>query len=189
VEIEETIRQCIKGNQRSWKMLIDTYSKKIFNLAYQFSGTYETAEDLTQEIFIKVHKSLCKFDFSRNFNSWILTLSRNFLIDYYRKTKLEKKKRTEFNEQTFDPDDPKNPEKEILKKNSQKIIWEGLKSLSPEVRMAVILRDIQQKSYEEITEIMSSPLGTIKSRISRGRIQLAKIIKENQGEKNELQTN
>ncbi|HZX09659.1 MAG TPA: RNA polymerase sigma factor [Acidobacteriota bacterium] len=189
MEIEEIIKECIKGNPRTWKMLIDTYSKKIFNLAYQFTGTYETAEDMTQEIFIKVHKSLHKFDFGRNFNAWILTLSRNFLIDHYRKTKLEKKKRTEYDERILDSDDHADPEKEMLKKNSQKIIWYGLKSLSSDVRMAVILRDIQGKKYEEIAEIMSAPLGTIKSRVNRGRIQLAKIIKENQGEKNELQTN
>lgn len=170
-------------------MLIDTYSKKIFNLAYQFTGTYETAEDMTQEIFIKVHESLHKFDFGRNFNAWILTLSRNFLIDHYRKTKLERKKRTEYDERTLDSDDHADPEKEMLKKNSQKIIWGGLKSLSSDVRMAVILRDIQGKKYEEIAEMMSSPIGTIKSRVNRGRIQLAKIIKENQGGKNELQTN
>lgn len=170
-------------------MLIDTYSKKIFNMAYQFTGTYETAEDMTQEIFIKVHKSLHKYDFGRNFDSWILTLSRNFLTDYYRKTKLEKKKRTEFDEQNLESYDQTDPEKKILKKQGQRIVWNGLKSLNPNVRMAVILRDIQEKEYEEIAEIMSSPLGTIKSRVNRGRIQLAKIIKEKQGEKNELQTN
>ncbi|MGM0466650.1 MAG: sigma factor-like helix-turn-helix DNA-binding protein, partial [Acidobacteriota bacterium] len=98
-------------------------------------------------------------------------------------------KRTEYDERTLDSDDHADPEKEMLKKNSQKIIWDGLKSLSSDVRMAVILRDIQGKKYEEIAEIMSSPIGTIKSRVNRGRIQLAKIIKENQGEKNELQTN
>jgi len=170
-------------------MLIDTYSKKIFNLAYQFTGTYETAEDLTQEIFIKVHNSLHKFDLDRNFNSWITTLSRNFLIDHYRKTKLEKKKRTEFDERTLDSEERTDPEKNLLKKQSQKIIWNGLKSLSPDVRIAVILRDIQGKKYDEIAEIMSSPLGTIKSRVNRGRIQLAEIIKEKKEKKNELQTN
>jgi len=185
VEIKKIIKECMKGNQRSWKMLIDTYSKRIFNLAYQFTGTYETAEDLTQEIFFKVHNSLDKYDFSRNFSSWILTLSRNYLIDHYRKTKLEKKKRTEYDERTLESNDGTDPEREILKKQNQRIVWDGLKSLSSDIRMAVILRDIQGKKYEEIAEIMSSPLGTIKSRVNRGRIQLAKTIKE-KGEKNEL---
>jgi len=105
-------------------MLIDTYSRRIFNLAYQFTGSYETSEDLTQEIFIKVYNSLHKYDCSRNFSSWITTLSRNYLIDHYRKTKLEKKKRTDFNEHMLDSEGKTDPEKTIIKKQNQKIIWE-----------------------------------------------------------------
>jgi RNA polymerase sigma-70 factor (ECF subfamily) len=189
VNIKEIIRECIKGNQRSWKMLIDTYSKKIFNLAYQFTGSYETSEDLTQEIFIKVYSSLHKYDCSRNFTSWITTLSRNFLIDHYRKTKFEKKKRTDFNEYLLDSEGKTDPEKNIIKKQDQKIVWKGISSLKADVRMAVILRDIQGKKYEDIAEIMSSPLGTVKSRVNRGRIQLAKILKEEKENKNEMPTN
>jgi len=170
-------------------MLIDTYSKKIFNLAYQFTGSYETSEDLTQEIFIKVYNSLHKYDSSRNFNSWIATLSRNYLIDHYRKTKLEKKKRTDFNEHILDSESKTDPEENIIKKQNQKIIWEGIRSLNPDVRMAVILRDIQGKKYEDIAEIMSSPLGTVKSRVNRGRIKLAKILKKEKENKNEMPAN
>ncbi|MBD3414220.1 MAG: sigma-70 family RNA polymerase sigma factor [Candidatus Aminicenantes bacterium] len=188
MEIEEIIKKCMKGNQRSWKMLIDMYSKKIFNLAYQFTGSYETSEDLTQEIFIKVHNSLHKYDIGRNFNSWILTLSRNFLIDHYRKTKLETKKRTKFDDHYLDSEGHTDPEKKVLENQSKKTVWKGLKSLSPDVRMAVILRDIQEKKYEEIAEIMSSPLGTVKSRVNRGRIQLADAIKDQKEKNNEMHT-
>ncbi len=159
-------------------MLIDTYSKRIFNLAYQFTGSYETSEDLTQEIFIKVYNSLHKYDCSRNFSSWITTLSRNYLIDHYRKTKLEKKQRTDFNEHMLDSEGKTDPEETIIKKQNQKIIWKGMSSLNADVRIALILRDIQGKKYEDIAEIMASPLGTVKSRVNRGRIQLAKILKE-----------
>ncbi len=79
-------------------MLVNSYSKKIFNLAYQFSGNFEAAEDLTQEIFLKLYDSLPKFDFSRNFTAWLLTLSKNYLIDQYRKTKYEKTSREELDD-------------------------------------------------------------------------------------------
>lgn len=159
-------------------MLVNAYSKKIFNLAYQFSGSYEAAEDLTQEIFLKLYGSLPKFDFSRNFTAWLLTLSKNYLIDQYRKTKYEKTSRDELDERILSTSYKDGPEAEVLENENRKMVWEGFQHLSSEIRMAVILRDIQGKSYDEIAEILSLPLGTVKSRVNRGRLQLAKVLKE-----------
>lgn len=159
-------------------MLVNAYSKKIFNLAYQFSGNFEAAEDLTQDIFLKLYNALPKYDFNRNFTAWLLTLSRNYLIDQYRKTKWERKTRDDFDEHLHAKDTSLSPEKGVLESESKKMVWDGFAHLSPEIRMAVILRDIQGKSYDEIAEVMSLPLGTVKSRVNRGRLQLAKILKE-----------
>jgi RNA polymerase sigma-70 factor (ECF subfamily) len=159
-------------------MLVNAYSKKIFNLAYQFSGSYEAAEDLTQEIFLKLYGSLTKFDFSRNFTAWLLTLSKNYLIDQYRKSKYEKTSRDDFDEHSYASDARSGPEAEAMENENRRMVWEGFEHLSPEIRMAVILRDIQGKSYDEIAEIMSLPLGTVKSRVNRGRLQLARVLKE-----------
>jgi len=159
-------------------MLVNSYSKKIFNLAYQFAGNYEAAEDLTQEIFLKLYNSLPKFDFTRNFTAWLLTLSKNYLIDQYRKTKLEKTSRDEFDEHLLAADPRFNPEAAVMSSESKRLVWEGFNHLSPDIRMAVILRDIQGKKYEEIAEIMTLPLGTVKSRVNRGRLQLARVLKD-----------
>ena len=159
-------------------MLVNAYSKKIFNLAYQFSGSFETAEDLTQEIFLKLYGSLPKFDFSRNFTAWLLTLSKNYLIDQYRKTKYEKASRDELDERILSTSYKDGPEAEVMENENRKMVWEGFQHLSSDIRMAVILRDIQGKSYDEIAEILSLPLGTVKSRVNRGRLQLAKVLKE-----------
>ena len=177
VQIKRMIEECLKGNEGAWKMLVDTYSKKVFNLSYQFAGSYEEAEDLTQEIFLKLYGSLVKYDASKNFTAWLLTLARNHLIDKYRKTKWEKKSRDEFDERHLSADDRLNPEEDVLRKESKKIVWNGFNQLSPDIRLAVILRDIQGKKYEEIAEIMTLPLGTVKSRVNRGRLQLAKFLK------------
>lgn len=158
-------------------MLVNAYSKKIFNMAYQFTGAYEEAEDMTQDIFFKIHMSLVKYDFEKNFNAWLLTLSKNYLIDQYRKTKWQKKNRDDFNEHYLPSEAFDAPEDVLLRAESKKVIWEGLNDLSSEVRMTVILRDIQGKSYEEIAEIMDLPSGTVKSRVNRGRLQLARILK------------
>jgi len=165
-------------------MLVNAYSKKIFNLAYQFSGTFQEAEDLTQDIFMKIYTSLSKYDFRKNFTAWILTLARNHLIDKYRKTKWQKKNRDNLYKNYLASASISSPENGIIKEENKKIIWEGLNHLSPEVRLTVILRDIQGKSYQEIAEIMELPLGTIKSRINRGRVQLAKILKEKEEREN-----
>jgi len=176
----------LKGNEGAWEMLVNTYSRRVFNLAYQFSGTREEAEDMTQEIFLKLYHALVKYDFSRNFDAWLLTLARNHLIDEYRRTKWEKKSRDDFNEYTLSADAVSGPEETVLREENKKLVWEGFNSLSNEIRMAIILRDIQGKKYDEIAEIMELPLGTVKSRVNRGRLQLAKILREKKEEANDM---
>jgi len=167
-------------------MLVNTYSRRIFNMAYQFSGSYEEAEDMTQDIFFKLYNSLNKFDFKKNFSAWFLTIAKNFLIDEYRRTKWEKKSRDNFDEHYLASEAQESPEEDVLKKESKRTIWEGLNALTSEIRMTVILRDIQGKSYEEIAEIMSLPEGTVKSRINRGRLQLARFLKEKKEKSHEV---
>lgn len=182
MEIKETIKKCLQGHQGAWEMLVNAYSKKIFNLAYQFEGSFQAAEDLTQDIFIKLHHNLSKYDQKTSFDGWLLTLTRNYLIDHYRRHKVEKQKRNEFQEYNLASGSGTGPESHIQRSEAQNVVWEGLKALSPEVRMAVILRDIQEIKYEEIAEIMGLPLGTVKSRINRGRLQLAGRLKKMKGE-------
>lgn len=147
-------------------------------MAYQFSGTYPAAEDLTQEIFLKLFTSLPKYDLGKNFTAWLFTLAKNHLIDEYRSTKWEKTKRDDYDDRIFTSPTQESPEADLLREESRKIVWESLNTLSSETRMAVILRDIQGKTYEEIAEVLKLPLGTVKSRVNRGRLQLAKILKE-----------
>lgn len=163
-------------------MLVNTYSKRIFNMSYQFAGSYQEAEDMTQEIFLKLFHSLEKYDFKKNFQAWFLTLAKNHLIDNYRRTKWEKKSRDDFDEKFVRAESRDNPEIGVEKDETKKLIWSGLNRLSPDIRICIILRDIQGKRYDEIAEIMSLPLGTVKSRVNRGRLQLAEILKKKRKE-------
>jgi RNA polymerase sigma-70 factor (ECF subfamily) len=178
VELNAIVRECLEGRQGAWETLMRTYAKKVFNMAYQFCGSREEAEDLTQDIFLKLYGALRKYDFDRDFTAWLLTLAKNHLIDAYRKTKWEKAGRDDFDESGLAAGASDNPEKGLDQEVSRKLVWEGLNLLSPEVRLAVILRDIQGKAYEEIAEMMSIPIGTLKSRINRGRLELARIVRE-----------
>ncbi len=158
-------------------MLVDAYSKRVFNMAFQFTGRYEEAEDLTQDIFFKLYHALPKYDRTKDFTAWLLTLAKNHLIDAYRRTKWEKAHRDEFDERLSGKDAVESPEERLLREASRKAVWAGLNSLPPETRMALILRDIQGKSYEEVSQILSIPIGTVKSRVNRGRLELARILR------------
>ncbi len=182
MELKELIRECLKGRQGAWEELVNMYAKKIFNMAYQFSGSREQAEDLTQDIFLKLYGALPKFDFEKNFTAWLLTLAKNFLIDEYRRTKWEKVQRDEFDERVLAQPGAFGPEHDMEQKETQALVWEGLNRLSSEMRMVVVLRDLQGKSYEEMVEILGVPLGTVKSRVNRARIQLAEVLREKKGE-------
>jgi len=158
-------------------MLVDLYSKKIFNMSYQFAGSFQEAEDLTQDIFVKLHHTLTKYDFGKNFTAWFLTLAKNHLIDEYRRTKWEKKQRDDFDEHVRTAAADDDPEHGLAEEENRKMLWAGLNVLANDMRMAIILKEIQGKTYEEVAEILGVPVGTVKSRINRGRLQLAKILR------------
>lgn len=157
-------------------MLVNTYSKRIFNMAYQFAGSHQEAEDLTQDIFLKLFHSLRKYDFEKNFTAWLLTLAKNYLIDTYRRTKWEKVNRDEFNDYYATSDIADGPDAVLAREENRMAIWESLNLLGPDIRMAVILKEIQGRKYEEVAEILGLPLGTVKSRVNRGKLQMAKIL-------------
>jgi len=181
VDLDTVIRECLAGSQEAWKILMDTFAKRIFNMAYQFSGSRQEAEDRTQEVFLKLHGALPKFDFGKNFTAWLLTLAKNHLIDEYRRTKWEKTQRDDFDDRVLAQPAHDGPETSLVEKETKALVWEGLNRLSADMRMVIILRDLQGKSYGEVAEILSLPLGTVKSRVNRARIQLAEVLKEKRG--------
>jgi len=159
-------------------MMVDLFSKKVFNMAYQFAGSFQEAEDMTQDIFVKLYGALPKYDFGKNFAAWLLTLAKNHLIDEYRRTKWEKKQRDDFDKHLSTAASADDPEQNLALEETRRILWDGLNLLPSDMRMAVILHEIQGKTYEEVAEIMSLPVGTVKSRIFRGRTLLAKVLRD-----------
>ncbi|MCP4157992.1 MAG: RNA polymerase sigma factor [bacterium] len=178
MQINEMIRQLKTGNTEAWNMMVAKYSKKVYNLALNFAGNRDDASDITQDIFLKVYNNIDKFQQERNFDSWLLRLSKNYCIDYYRKSKHYRQK-LELNEALYDGaihDDMKTPEDTVVKNDEIKYLRKKLQQLSPDVRALIIMRDIQNYSYQDIAVELELPLGTIKSRINRARVKLAKIV-------------
>ena len=182
MELNAIVRECLEGRPGAWETLMNMYAKRVFNMAYQFCGSRQEAEDMTQDVFLKVYHSLSKFDFQRNFTAWLLTLTKNHLIDEYRRTKCEKTQRDEFDERVLPQAAVSGPEETLVRNEARDLIWQGLNRLSSEMRMAVILRDLQGQSYEEMAETLGLPLGTVKSRVNRARIALAEVLRERKGE-------
>src|SRR5882757_11521933 len=89
-EIEALIQRCLQGDQLAWDAIVQQYRRKVFNVAYKFVGRHEEAEDLTQDIFIKIFKSLATFDRRANFQTWLISVSRNLCIDHYRSVRKER---------------------------------------------------------------------------------------------------
>lgn len=159
-------------------MLIDSYSKKVYNLALNFAGNRDDASDITQDIFLKVYNNIDKFQEDGSFNAWILKLSKNYCIDYWRKSKNYRQK-LELDESLYVEsvhDDVYTPEDTLIKKDDVTFLRKKLQELSPDLRSLIIMRDIEDFSYQEISENLGIPLGTTKSRINRARLKLAKIV-------------
>ncbi len=169
------IKYIREGDERGWNMLIDRYSKTVYNLAYNFCGTSDDANDLTQDIFIKIYKNIDKFDEKFNIKSWIIRISKNHCIDYWRKNK-KNNLRIDLNDNLLKDDN--SPEEILIKSSDLNKLREKILKLKPEIRSMLILRDIQNHSYQEISESLDIPLGTVKSRINRARILLAKLYED-----------
>jgi len=174
----ETIKKLKAGNTEAWNMMIDRYSKKVYNMALNFVGNKDDASDITQDIFLKIYTNIDKFQEDKNFNSWILKLSKNYCIDYWRKNKSYNQK-VKLDESLYDEaihNEADTPEDSLIKNNDIMYLRQKLQLLPPDLRSLIIMRDIQNYSYQEIAEHLDIPLGTTKSRINRARLKLAKIV-------------
>jgi RNA polymerase sigma-70 factor (ECF subfamily) len=149
----------------------------VFHIAYKFTGKHDEAEDLQQEIFLKVFKALDKFHRDADFSTWLSSVARNYCIDHYRASKREKEVVVE-DALAYDlaPAASGNPYRALEAKGRSGLVRRGLDQLPGKLREAVILRDLQGLSYQEMAERLALPEGTVKSRINRGREELARLL-------------
>jgi RNA polymerase sigma-70 factor, ECF subfamily len=183
-DIEALIQRCLGGDQAAWDQIVRTYWRKVFNVAYKFVGKHDEAEDLAQDIFLKIFKSLDTFDRRANFQTWLISISRNLCIDHYRSVRKER--------ETIDRDVDANelspvsheesPAAALEQRDRVTLLRQALAALPDTLRTAVLMRDIQEWSYQEIADKLRLPEGTVKSRINRGRTELARQIRKLRGD-------
>ncbi|HZC42773.1 MAG TPA: RNA polymerase sigma factor [Acidobacteriaceae bacterium] len=187
-ETNALVRRCLQGDGHAWRQIVETQHRRVYGLCYRFTGSAGDAEDLTQDVFLKVYRNLKTFDVERgSFPTWLTTLTRNLLVDHFRRTRAEQ------TTHSLDAgwDDPEgtslsqaeklhtqqpNPLQNCMDRELQALVQQALLQVSPELREAVILRDLKDLDYKEIAEVLRIPEGTVKSRISRGRMELARLL-------------
>jgi len=188
--VNALVRRCVAGDHAAWQEIVQHYNRRIYNICYRFSGSADDAADLTQEVFIKIYRTLGTFDGTRAaFMTWVTTVTRNLLVDNFRKGKYDRltdslegtpggqEEGLTVGEQL--EDQSASPEERMQSRQAQKMVHEALLKLSPELREAVILRDLQDMDYKEIAQALKIPEGTVKSRINRGRTELARLLQRN----------
>jgi RNA polymerase sigma-70 factor (ECF subfamily) len=153
--------------------------RKVFNVAYKFVGKHDEAEDLTQDIFLKIFKALNTFDRRANFQTWIISISRNLCIDHYRSVRKERQTiaRDVDSSELQPATSERGPYAQAEHQDLRAQLRQALETLPVSLRTAVVLRDLQELSYQEIADRLGLPEGTVKSRINRGRIELAHQLK------------
>ena len=178
----QLVQQCLRGDGSAWEELVRRHTRRVYNLCYRFTSNGTEAEDLSQEVFLRVYRTLGSYRSAHGgFATWMTSVTRNLLIDHYRRTKRDRL--TDSLEDAMPVVESKEsssrlPDQQALLGELSALVQEALKKLSPELREAVILRDLQQLEYGEIQQVLQVPEGTVKSRINRGRIELARVLEQ-----------
>jgi RNA polymerase sigma-70 factor, ECF subfamily len=172
------IERCLRGDQPAWDQIVRQHWRKVFSVAYKFVGRHDEAEDLTQDVFLKIFKALATFDRRADFQTWLISVSRNLCIDYYRSVRKERETiDRQVDASELSPASTEvSPYAALEQRDLAVLLRQSLSQLPASLRSAVLMRDIHELSYHEIAERLGLPEGTVKSRINRGRKELARQV-------------
>ena len=184
------VRRCLAGDAGAWEELVRLYNRRIYNLCYRFTNSADDAQDLTQDVFIRVYRTMSSYNIEKGaFNTWLTTLARNLLVDHFRRSKQDRVTdsidaglREEEDSLSIGDrleDTRPSPDDRLASRETQAMVRAALGRISPDLREAVILRDLQDMDYKEIAVVLRVPEGTVKSRINRGRMELARLLSRN----------
>jgi RNA polymerase sigma-70 factor (ECF subfamily) len=177
------VSRCLAGEEAAWEELVRLHTRRVYGLCYRFTNNGSQAQDLTQDVFLRVFRTLRTFRAPEgSFATWLTRLTRNLLIDHYRRTRQERvtdsiEGQLPVIEEEGAGAGPR-PDEAMAGREASEILQATLQKLSPDLREAVILRDLQEMEYKEIAEVLAIPEGTVKSRINRGRAELARLLRK-----------
>lgn len=177
----QLVERCLAGDDTAWEDLVKLHTRRVFAICYRFTGSDHEAQDLTQDVFLRVFRSVKSFRAGEgSFVVWLTRLTRNLLIDHYRRTRLDRQS------ESLEEQLPMLEEKTAMSartegmlagREASELLRAALQKLSPELRETVILRDLEELEYREVAKILNVPEGTVKSRLNRGRAELARVLR------------
>jgi RNA polymerase sigma-70 factor, ECF subfamily len=175
------VERCLTGDDAGWEDMVRTHTRRVYAMCYRFTGRDSEAQDLTQEVFVRVFRNLKSFRAGEgSFAVWLTRLTRNLLIDHYRRTKLDRA--TDSIEDQLPVLEERNAAGRtdgiLAGREASELLQYALGKLSPELRETVILRDLEEMEYREVANVLNVPEGTVKSRLNRGRAELARILRK-----------
>ncbi|MBI1898681.1 MAG: sigma-70 family RNA polymerase sigma factor [Acidobacteria bacterium] len=177
----QLVERCLAGEERAWEELVHTYTRKVYAVCYRFTGRDSEAQDLTQDVFLRVFRGLKSYRSGEgSFVVWLNRLTRNLLIDHYRRTRSDRatesiEEQLPMLEETASV--TARTEGMLAGREASEALQAALQKLSPDLRETVILRDVEELEYREIAQVLNIPEGTVKSRLNRGRAELARILR------------
>ena len=181
------VERCRAGDASAWEEIVRLHSARLYNLCYRFTGRAQDAQDLTQDVFIKAYRNLDRYDAAKaSLGTWLVAIARHALVDHFRRTSPDRRTDS-LDEPAADPDDRPGPGvaledggpspfETLARRERQELVQRALDRLRPEFREVVILRDLQDMDYAEIASVIGVPEGTVKSRLNRGRAELARLL-------------
>lgn len=178
----QLVERCLSGEEAAWEDLVKVHTRRVYAICLRFTNSTAAAQDLTQDVFLRVFRSLKSFRAGEgSFGVWLSRLTRNLLIDHYRRTKAERVT------DSLEDQLPMLQERAsagsrtdglLAGREAGEALQAALQRLSPELREAVILRDLEELEYKEIALVLNVPEGTVKSRLNRGRAELARVLRQ-----------
>jgi RNA polymerase sigma-70 factor, ECF subfamily len=179
IDEKDLVARCRQGDDDAWRDLVDRFGQKVYAIAFHFTMRREDAEELSQEIFLKVFENLHRYDGGFPLVAWILSVSRNLCIDRYRRRKREKSFRFISDDAVTallkSEDDPAGM---ALKKERTQMLFSALSEIPEDLAEILILRDLNGLAYDEIGKALELPEGTVKSRLFRARSEVARKVRE-----------
>ncbi len=177
----QLVERCLSGQDAAWEELVKLHTRRVYSICYRFTSSDAEAQDLTQDVFLRVFKNLKSYRSGEGlFVVWLTRLTRNLLIDHYRRTRLERA--TESIEDQISTLEEQTAtmartEGMLAGREASELLQSALQKLSPDLRETVILRDLEELEYREIAQVLNVPEGTVKSRLNRGRAELARVLR------------
>ena len=176
-DLEATVERCRQGDEDAWSALVGSTVRPIYRLCSSYSPSAAEAEELTQEVYLKLWENLHRYNPGSNFMAWAWRVARNLLIDAHRRCRREREAAWLDSEIIDRLPSSEDPHENAEHRQRLRLVAAGLRQLTEELAELILLRDFAGLSYQEMAEAMDVPLGTIKSRLNRARLELATAVR------------